>query len=220
MTANDTPSTQQPPVTPEAFFKEKVAPQFRRRIDDLRRQILSLEQQVQERMAAQATVRVVIEGEGGGTWYLNVNGGEMTVTAEPVFPPLMTVYQPIRKIAETAAELAVPLAKGSKPSAGLTPSKVDNGAGKVPSALLDTIAITKNNVKSTVVKDGFLKTSERPFRPIGIVGHEIEQNVRVNEDHSALAARHGQDFVCAQTLSGMAAKAGEPVRLGLTLDLD
>jgi len=94
MTANDTPSTQQPPVTPEAFFKEKVAPQFRRRIDDLRRQILSLEQQVQERMAAQATVRVVIEGEGGGTWYLNVSGGEMTVTTEPVFPPLMTVYQP------------------------------------------------------------------------------------------------------------------------------
>ncbi|TML97628.1 MAG: sugar ABC transporter substrate-binding protein [Actinobacteria bacterium] len=73
---------------------------------------------------------------------------------------LMTVYQPIRKIAETAAELAVPLAKGSKPSAGLTPAKVDNGAGKVPSALLDTIAITKNNVKSTVVKDGFLKTSD------------------------------------------------------------
>jgi len=73
---------------------------------------------------------------------------------------LMTVYQPIRRIAETAAELAVPLAKGSKPSAGLTPAKVDNGAGKVPSALLDTIAITKNNVKSTVVKDGFLKTSD------------------------------------------------------------
>src|SRR5206468_6673982 len=61
-------STQQPPVTPDAFFKEKVAPQFYRRIDDLRRQILSLEQQVLERLAAQATVRVVIEGEGGGTW--------------------------------------------------------------------------------------------------------------------------------------------------------
>src|SRR6266508_3834231 len=94
MTANDTPATQQPPLTTEAFFKDKVAPQFRRRIDDLRRQILSLEQQVQERMVAQATVRVVIEGEGGSTWYLNVNGGEMTVTAEPMFPPLMTVYQP------------------------------------------------------------------------------------------------------------------------------
>ena len=73
---------------------------------------------------------------------------------------LMTVYQPIPKIAATAAQLAVPLAKGEKPSAGLTTSRVDNGAGKVPSALLDTIAVTKDNVDSTVIKDGFLKSQD------------------------------------------------------------
>src|SRR3954449_2657031 len=72
---------------------------------------------------------------------------------------LMTVYQPIPRIAATAAELAVPLARGEKPAADLAPSKVDNGAGQVPSALLDTIAVTKDNVDSTVVKDGFLKPS-------------------------------------------------------------
>jgi len=92
MPANATPSPT--PPTPEVFFKEKVAPQFSRRIDDLRRQILSLEQQLQERVSAQGTVRVVVEGEGGGTWYLHVNKGEMTVTAEPVSPPFMTLYQP------------------------------------------------------------------------------------------------------------------------------
>jgi hypothetical protein len=81
------------PPTPEAFFKETVAPQFSRRIGDLRRQIAALEQQVQERMAAQGSVRIVVEGEGGGTWYLNVTGGEMTVTAEPALPPVITVYQ-------------------------------------------------------------------------------------------------------------------------------
>src|SRR3954469_4790664 len=70
---------------------------------------------------------------------------------------LMTVYQPIPKIASTAAELAVPLAQGKKPPASLAPSKVDNGGGEVPSALLDTIAVTKDNVDSTVIKDGFLK---------------------------------------------------------------
>src|SRR4051794_23798218 len=70
---------------------------------------------------------------------------------------LMTVYQPIPKIASTAAELAVPLAQGKKPASDLAPTKVDNGAGDVPSALLDTIAVTKDNVKSTVIKDGFLK---------------------------------------------------------------
>lgn len=90
---SSSPTTTQS-IVPETFLKEKVAPQFRRRLDDLRRQITSLEQQVQERTAAQATVRVVIEGEEGGTWYLNVRGGEMTIGAEPAFPPLMTVYQP------------------------------------------------------------------------------------------------------------------------------
>jgi D-xylose transport system substrate-binding protein len=73
---------------------------------------------------------------------------------------LMTVYQPIPKIASTAAELAVPLAQGKTPPASLTPSKVDNGGGQVPSALLDTIAVTKDNVDSTVIKDGFLKPGD------------------------------------------------------------
>jgi hypothetical protein len=89
----DTVSTQQS-LSPETFFKEKVAPQFSRRIEDLRRQIMTLEQQVQERLTAQGTVRIVVEGDGGGAWYLNINKGEMTVTMEPAFPPVMTVYQP------------------------------------------------------------------------------------------------------------------------------
>src|SRR4051794_3184069 len=70
---------------------------------------------------------------------------------------LMTVYQPIPRIAATAAELAVPLARGDRPPAGLTKARVDNGAGKVPSALLDTVAVTKDNVADTVIRDGFLK---------------------------------------------------------------
>jgi D-xylose transport system substrate-binding protein len=73
---------------------------------------------------------------------------------------LMTVYQPIIKIAETAAEIAVPIAQGKQPAADLTPEKVDNGEKQVPSALLATIAIQKDNIKSTVVKDGFLKVPD------------------------------------------------------------
>jgi D-xylose transport system substrate-binding protein len=73
---------------------------------------------------------------------------------------LMTVYQPIIQIAETAAELAVPIAQGKEPAADIAPEKVDNGAKQVPSALLATIAIEKDNIKSTVVKDGFLKVPD------------------------------------------------------------
>ena len=42
----------------------------------------------------------------------------------------------------------------------MAPEKVDNGAKQVPSALLDTIAIEKDNIDSTVVKDGFLDVGE------------------------------------------------------------
>jgi D-xylose transport system substrate-binding protein len=73
---------------------------------------------------------------------------------------LMTVYQPIIKIAETSAELAVPLAQGKQPPSNLTPDKVDNGQKKVPSALLDTFAVKPDNIKDTVVKEGFYTIDE------------------------------------------------------------
>jgi D-xylose transport system substrate-binding protein len=72
---------------------------------------------------------------------------------------LMTVYQPLKALAGSAAELAVPLAQGKEAPADLAKRKVDNGKEQVPSVLLDTIAIEPGNVQSTVVKDGFLKAS-------------------------------------------------------------
>ena len=73
---------------------------------------------------------------------------------------LMTVYQPIIQIAESAAELAVPLAQGDEPPAELASEEVDNGAKQVPSVLLDTIAIQTDNIDSTLIKDGFLDVGE------------------------------------------------------------
>ncbi len=142
MAGNDTlsPTPTQPQLTPEAFFKEKVAPQFSRRIDDLRRQILSLEQQVQERAAAQATVRVVIEGEGSGTWYLNVNKGEMTVTAEPMFSPLMTVYQP-RAYFDWAASTAT--------DAGLFGPGARNNQGELTRSRIERLKLLKGLIRFT-----------------------------------------------------------------------
>jgi D-xylose transport system substrate-binding protein len=71
---------------------------------------------------------------------------------------LMTVYQPITKIAETSAELAVPLAQGKKPP-DVAKERVNNGKEDVPSVLLPTIAITKDNV-DFLIKDGFLKPAQ------------------------------------------------------------
>jgi D-xylose transport system substrate-binding protein len=72
---------------------------------------------------------------------------------------LMTVYQPIKKIADTSAELAVALATGKTPP-NIATAKVNNGAKDVPSVLLDTIVVTKDNIKSTVLADGFVKAAQ------------------------------------------------------------
>jgi D-xylose transport system substrate-binding protein len=39
-------------------------------------------------------------------------------------------------------------------------AKTDNGALQVPSVLLTPVAVTRDNIKHTVVKDGFYKPSE------------------------------------------------------------
>ena len=69
----------------------------------------------------------------------------------------MTIYLDIRAEAEKAAELAVALSKGEKPSA---PTTVDNKTAKIPSFLLDPIPVTADKVKGTIIKDGFYKASE------------------------------------------------------------
>ena len=67
----------------------------------------------------------------------------------------MTVYKAVTKEAHVAAEIAVPVAKGNKPPAGLITSNQNNGKKNVPSVLLTPVAVTQSNVKSTVIKDGY-----------------------------------------------------------------
>jgi D-xylose transport system substrate-binding protein len=67
----------------------------------------------------------------------------------------MTIYKAIKPEAEDTAMLAVALAKGETPPATLTITKVNNGTKDVDSVILDPVPVTKDNVKSTVVADGF-----------------------------------------------------------------
>jgi len=69
----------------------------------------------------------------------------------------MTVYKAVKKEADAAAKVAIALAKGQKPSATQTS---DNKGSKTPSVLLTPVAVTKANIKDTVIKDGFLKVSD------------------------------------------------------------
>jgi len=72
----------------------------------------------------------------------------------------MTVYKEITPEAKVSAEIALALAEGKEVPQDKITEEIDNGAGQVPSVLLKPIAVTKDNVKSTVVADGFVTASE------------------------------------------------------------
>jgi D-xylose transport system substrate-binding protein len=72
----------------------------------------------------------------------------------------MTVYKAIKPEAEAAAQLAVNLLQGKQPSAGTVNGSTDNGQGKIPSVLLKPVAVTKDNIQDTIIKDGFWKASQ------------------------------------------------------------
>ena len=68
----------------------------------------------------------------------------------------MTVYKAIKPEAEAAAQLAYDLLTKTPVPADMTNGKTtNNGKIDVPSVLLTPVAVTKDNIKSTVVADGF-----------------------------------------------------------------
>jgi D-xylose transport system substrate-binding protein len=66
----------------------------------------------------------------------------------------MTVYKSVMNEAITAAEQAVRLAKGEKTHAD---GAINNGKTMVPTIMLKPVVVTRDNIKTTVVKDGFQK---------------------------------------------------------------
>lgn len=65
----------------------------------------------------------------------------------------MTVYKPIKLLAEASVEAALALAKGEAVKSAT--KTVSNGKKDVPSILLTPIPVDANNIRDTVVKDGF-----------------------------------------------------------------
>jgi len=64
----------------------------------------------------------------------------------------MTIYKPIRHLANAGAGLAVKMGRG-KPV--IARGMVNNGKVEVPAVLLDVVTVTKENLEATVIADGF-----------------------------------------------------------------
>jgi D-xylose transport system substrate-binding protein len=83
----------------------------------------------------------------------------------------VTVYKPVRLLAGTAATIAARLAKGETPEAiaaalGQTLHQLDNGAGNVPSIYLEPVFVTSENMRETVIKDGW-HPEEKVYANVG-----------------------------------------------------
>lgn len=63
-----------------------------------------------------------------------------------------TIYKPTRLEVEAALDAAIRMAQGRPVVAR---EEIDNGKGKVPTILKDTIVVTKENLRETVIKDGY-----------------------------------------------------------------
>ncbi len=66
----------------------------------------------------------------------------------------MTIYKSIQPLAYGAVDAAVKLARGEQVA---TTETIDNGFKKVPAILLEPVAVDRNNLLSTIVKDGYQK---------------------------------------------------------------
>jgi D-xylose transport system substrate-binding protein len=72
----------------------------------------------------------------------------------------MTVYKAIPPQAQISAEIALALAEGEEVPPAEVTEEVNNGKAEVPAVLLEPIAVTKDNIKDTVIKDGFVSAAE------------------------------------------------------------
>ena len=73
----------------------------------------------------------------------------------------MTTYGSIRSLATEAADACVKLARGEKVTS--VNSSISNGNKEIPAILLKTVAVDKNNMKQTVIKDGYVKADQLHF---------------------------------------------------------
>lgn len=118
--------------TPHTFYGERIPAQFNRALEhqealgDAGRRVYRAMRDVD------ATIRVVVEGEGGGTFFLNICAGRMSAGMGASHPPFLTVIQDRRafeRLASEAGDSALALLGGLSGLAGemkLTRARIQN----------------------------------------------------------------------------------------------
>ena len=89
---------------PKAFYTEQLPAQWNRALRDQARAAEAARRVLEGLRAANATLRIVIEGDGGGTFFLNVSDGELAPGDAATHPPFLTLVQERAHFERLAAE--------------------------------------------------------------------------------------------------------------------
>ena len=117
---------------PRTFYALRIPAQFNRALDEQEARGPAGRRIYEAMRAVTTTIRVDVAGEGGGTFFLNIERGRMSAAADPAQPPLVTLQQDRRafeRIAREAGDSALGLLGGLSGLAGqirLTRSRVDD----------------------------------------------------------------------------------------------
>ena len=78
---------------PHTFYAEQIPAQFNRALDEQAAKGEEGQRVYGGMCAVNASIRIEVEGEGGGTFFLNIAAGRMSHGAEPDRPPFLTLFQ-------------------------------------------------------------------------------------------------------------------------------
>lgn len=92
------------PPEPEDFYTQALPAQWNRALREQERAVEAAQRVLDGMRAVSATIRVDVEGQGGGTFYLNVRGGRLEAGDAPAFEPFLTLLQDRAGFERLAAE--------------------------------------------------------------------------------------------------------------------
>lgn len=120
---------------PGDFYNEQLPAQWNRMLADQERAVAEAQRVLDGMRAVDATIRVEVRTEDGGTFFLNIQDGAMRAGSAPAHAPLLTLVQDadaFERIAREAGDSVMGLLGGLSGLAGemkLTRGRVENLAG-------------------------------------------------------------------------------------------
>ena len=120
---------------PRSFYTERLPTQFNRAIRDQEQAVEEASRVLAGMRAVEATLKIEVRGEGGGEFFLNIEGGELSPGDEPAHPPVLTLIQDrpsFERLVAEAGDSALGFLGGLSGLAGemkLTRSRLDNLTG-------------------------------------------------------------------------------------------